>query len=168
LLAGICLFTGLTAAASGPDYCQSGKQVRRLRAFFAEKIPIPPEGMPLDQALEREQIWLRAVREKAREHLRRSPPEDLARMMQEYTFLIPEGMREKWGLAEMVGMSEISLAVKYQSQLWRVYLERFATTKEAVGPDPYTARFEVDLDLGIFCGYRQTVRDLVVGKVAQP
>jgi hypothetical protein len=121
--------------------------------------------MPLDQALEREQLWLRTIRERARDYLRRNPPEDLALMMREYTFLIPEGVRERWGLAELIGMSEISIAVKYQRDLWRIYLEKFATVKEAVGPDPYTARFEIDLDLGIFCGYRQPLRDLVVGKL---
>jgi hypothetical protein len=119
--------------------------------------------MPLDMALEHEQVSVRRIREKARAYFRTNPPPDLERMMQEYTFLIPQAMKEKWSPGELLGLSEISAAVKYRRHYWELYLEKFTTAKEAAGRDPYTMRFEVELDLAIFCGYRQPVRNLVAG-----
>jgi len=168
LLVIICFTTCLTVESSPIraqrlDYCQGGKQVRRMSASFTQRVPRPPQGVPLDLALEREKLWVQRIRNEAREYFRSSPSEDLVRMMQDYTFLMPEAIREGWGLGDLDGMSGISMAVKYRRYFWKVYLEKFTTVKEAAGGDPYTMRFEVDLDLGMFCRYRQPMWNLVTG-----
>jgi hypothetical protein len=144
------------------DYCAGGIQVRRLSVFFSRKIAPTPAGLPLDAALEREKLLVAELRESARSYYRKEPPEALAQMMHEYTFLMPPSAREKLGLSDLAGVSEITVAVKYRSYLWRLYLERFTHVEEAPGIDPYTLRFKVELDLDLFCRYRKKLEDLVV------
>lgn len=162
-------FIGMSAAESttaatvaNSDYCQSGRQIRRFTTWIVQKIPQPQPGIPLDQTLERQERWVHQAREEIHRTLKTNPPPDLERIMHDYTFLLSEKIKEDWAFKDLPETSGITMAIKYQKYLWNLYLEKMTAVKEAAAEDPYLLKFEVDLDLELYCRYRQRVQDLLV------
>jgi hypothetical protein len=83
-------------------------------------------------------------------------------MMENYTFLIPDALGETYGLGSIVGMNEISSALKYRRILWKHVIEQFSTVREATSGNPYQLRFETRLELEFLCRFRQRTQDLVI------
>lgn len=148
-------------AAAMPDYCRGAKPTRELSMFYSARISRPAPGTPLDVALRLEQEETEKLRNEARGAFRTQPPDPMAWAMENYTFLTPESEKQAYGLGDLVAMSEISLALKYRTLLWRSFFEHFTRVKEAPSNDPEVVRFEVSLDLSYYCRYRRRVQDLV-------
>lgn len=129
--------------------------------FYSVPVPRAPVGTPLDLAMLYEKSGVAKLREEAKGSFRLNPPPELARAMDDYTFLTPESEKDTYGLGDLVAMTQISMALKYRALLWRNFIEAFTTVKEAPSDDPYRLRFEVSLDLSYYCRYRQRIQDLV-------
>jgi hypothetical protein len=108
-----------------------------------------------------EQQQVEDFRKKAHLAFATQPPTEFAALMDDYTFLVPESSSEMYGTGKVVGFSDISSALKFRKQLWRVFVEEFSTVKEAPSENPDVLRFQVTLDLSYFCRFRQRVSDLL-------
>jgi hypothetical protein len=156
----------LILAQSGPlgwagDLCHNRRPVDRVVVYYAREMPRAPAGLPLDEALEHERDRVDGFRAEAQHYFLEHSHPTLDRMRERYTFLFPIVIQERFGLGVPVAAGETSIAIKYRALLWKQYLERFTRVSEAPAHDPYTLRFEVSLDLGLFCRYRQEVGDLL-------
>lgn len=150
------------------ELCRGTRPVAPLSIFYSEKLTPVPNGTPLDAAFRSEQQQVENLRKKARLAFLTRPPVELATAMRDYTFLIPETARDMYGMGALVGFSDISSAVKFQKQLWRVFVEEFSSVKEAPSETPDALRFEVTLDLSYFCRFKQKVSDLLTSRSAKP
>ncbi|MGZ3696617.1 MAG: hypothetical protein ACXWP5_00870 [Bdellovibrionota bacterium] len=146
---------------SQQDFCRGGKQIRAFSVFFEKKIPRSNPGVPLDRALELEQQEVERIGGEARRYLVSESPEALSILTDQYTLLLPETVRDHYGLGTLIGFSDMSAALRYRRILWKQYVETFTSVREAPSKDPYSLRFEVSLDLTLFCRYGQKTSDLV-------
>jgi len=153
-------------ARSGPrlDYCRGTEAKESPTMFYSVAIPRAPLGTPLDVALRMEQSKVALAHEEAKSAFLDRTPDRLKAAMEDYTFLTPESERDTCGLGDLLAMTEISAALRYRRLLWKGFIARFTTVREAVSEDPYVLRFQVSLDLGYFCRYRKRVEDLVTQK----
>jgi hypothetical protein len=148
-------------AAAVPELCRGGRPVGQVTASFARRVPDAGPGLPLDEALAREETAVASIREDAKRYFLEHRHETLDRLRARYTFLIPDAVKERLGLGTLYFTSRISEALRYRSYLWKQYIERYTKVEEAPSRDPYTLRFKVALDLAVFCQYRQLTDDLV-------
>src|SRR5262249_41731311 len=133
----------------------------RITASYQVPIERSPIGTPLDEAMEQQERSVSELRADAADYFLDHPHELLDPLRARYTFLYPPELREELSLGPLIARSETWIAVRYQRLLWKEYLERFTRVREGPGKDPYSVRFRVDLDLRLFCRYRQRVGDLV-------
>lgn len=145
--------------ASIRDVCQNGRPAQRLSVYFAKRLPRPNPGTPLDEALKQEQAQVEKIREEAKRYFFYYPFAPLDRLKAQYTFLVEADAPDRSGIG--VEALEINTALRYRSELWKQYIERFTVVEEAASDDPYRIRFAVSLDLKQFCRYRQRIEDLV-------
>jgi hypothetical protein len=160
LFAGLVLATSTLHASELKHYCYQQRQIRPLRVLLTGKLPRPTSGAPLDQALEKEHAALESLREEARSYFFIHRHDQFKGLIVRYTFLFPESIKDRYGLGTMI-YNDISSALKYRELLWRDYIEKFTTVKEAPSGDPRTLKFEVSLDLSLYCQYGQATRNLV-------
>jgi hypothetical protein len=166
----VCFWFAIDAVGAGErshtsvpprDACKGGRQYQSVSMFYSESISRAAVGTPLDAALRYERRQADRIREDAKMAFFTRPPETFATLMEDYTFLVPESLKETYGIGMIIGLSDISSALKYRRSLWRQMIEQFTTVKEAPSDDPYVLKFEVNLDLSFFCRYRQRIQDLV-------
>ncbi len=151
---------GACAFAAERSFCRGFRPIAPLSMFYSERLAPIPDGTALDAAFRMEQQQVEDARKKARLAFVTQPPTEFAALMDRYTFLVPESARDMYGTGKVVGFSDISSALKYRKQLWRVFLEEFSAVKEAPLENLDVVRFQVTLDLSYFCRFKQRVSDL--------
>lgn len=86
---------------------------------------------------------------------------DLRGLMDDYTILIPREMVEEiTGSAANSNEIDISGAISNKNNLWRSYIKRFTSIKEASEDHSRKSTIELALDLNIFCNYGRKISDL--------
>lgn len=143
------------------EYCRGTQSLQPLSIFYRMDVPRAPIGTPLDAALRSEQAQVARIREQAKLAFLTRPPVELAKAMENYTFLTPDSEKDSYALGGLVAMTDISAALKYRKLLWRRFIEQFTTVREAASENPYVLRFQVSLDLSYYCRYRQRIENLV-------
>lgn len=98
---------------------------------------------------------------------------DLNRLINEYTILAPKEVIEKMTDAEFDsgnlydslilnenGEVDISKAIDRKNHLWKAYISKFSSIKEATEDNSRKSTVEVSLDLNTFCRYGRKISDL--------
>ena len=147
-------------------WCRGGRQARSLSAAFVRRVPFLPAGVPLDEALERRERDLRSLRQEARRYFVSGSDESPAQrgfsaLKESHTLVLSEEVRERLGIGAFLGGRDIANALRYRELYWRQYVERFTSIKEAPSDEGGALKFEVSLDLSLFCRYGRPIRELV-------
>lgn len=98
---------------------------------------------------------------------------DLNDLMNEYTILAPKEVVEKMTGSEFNsqypyssiildenGQIDISKAVRRKNDVWKAYIRKFTSIKEASEDNSRKSSIELSLDLNVFCKYGRKISDL--------
>ena len=161
------------------EYCRNGKPIKVFKETITGEIPKPKKSIPKDTSMQLRKRALKLIREAAKVHFLDKDTRPTKLLREGYTMFIPPTLQEEYFESDQYGflkdeeclekhedrnkcpfLPAPSEAIKYQKIIWERYINKFTTVKE-LNLSEKEIKFEVSLDLTLFCKYGRPVSDLV-------